>query len=111
MTTLSAAARPVSDSDSWSLTFSSAGAFCAIPDISRYVVDPIRNVTSVTGSRSSQPRYSGPSKPHQFGYFLAVLYPSREVIMSTTNCWDVVAVCSLMVLLVFFATNHQVVVW
>ena len=45
----------------------SSGMSAANPDISRYVVAPIREVCSVSASSPSQPRYSGPSMPQNPG--------------------------------------------
>ena len=45
----------------------SSGISAANPDISRYVVAPMRAVCSCSPSSSSQARYSGPSRPQKPG--------------------------------------------
>ena len=61
----------------------SSGISAANPDISRYVVAPMRVVCSFSDSCPIQSRYSGPSMPQKPGQPSAAPYPSSEMMKST----------------------------
>ena len=61
----------------------SSGIWAANPDISRYVVAPIRHACWLSSASSMKARYSGPAMPQRPGQPSAAPYPSREMMKST----------------------------